>query len=256
MERHQTSDEQVKFYHQNGYLPPIRLFSEDVAAQHQKLFNEIEKKVGREKCENAHRMTGKFIFEDEFGQPFVWDIASSPILLDVIEKLLGSFYLLNNTRFFCKYENSNEKYIAWHQDLTYMLMDPPELITAWYAIDDADEENGCVQVIPGSHKTKEFFPHGESRDGGNLLNRNQEVLLTDDMRSKVISIPCKKGEALIFSGFLLHGSQPNHSSRRRCGLAVRYVPVSSKPNHEKIQSGILMRGGDPYNYYQVVGKPF
>jgi non-heme Fe2+,alpha-ketoglutarate-dependent halogenase len=247
---------QKEFYRANGYLSPVAIFDPVTAAGHQREFDEMERELGKEKCSQAHRMTGNFIFDDPFGRPFVWDIVSNPVLLDIVESILGGFHLLNNTTFFCRYGPDADKYVAWHQDLTYMRMDPPELVTVWYAIDDTNEENGCLRVIPSSHRQREIVGHGKSLNGGNILNGNQEVFLDDSASSKAVSLPLKRGEVAIFSGFLLHGSPPNRSPHRRCGLSLRFAPVYSKPGHPMISLGILMRGEDPYQYYKQRAIPY
>ena len=112
--------------------------------------------------------------------------------------------------------------MAWHQDVTYWGLEPPRAITAWIAIDDADVENGCMSVIPGSHRLG-VLEHGKSGRTGNLLSINQEVPedLVDEVRA--VSMPLRAGQMSLHDGMLLHGSHPNRSSRRRCGLAVRFT---------------------------------
>ena len=65
-----------------------------------------------------------------------------------------------------------------NQDVTYWGLEPPEALTAWYAIDDSNRDNGCMQVIPGTHQG--LREHGKSAREGNLLSVNQEVAVSND----------------------------------------------------------------------------
>ena len=78
--------------------------------------------------------------------------------------------------FFCKYPSASrgDKFVAWHQDLTYWGLEPPQAVTAWLAIDDVDIDNGCMRVVPGSHR-QGILTHETSAMAGNLLSINQEI---------------------------------------------------------------------------------
>ena len=108
----------------------------------------------------------------------------------------------------------SEKFVAWHQDVTYWGLEPAYAITAWYAVDDADAGNGCMRVIPGTHRTG-IREHGKSDMKGNLLSINQEVPVTEDEGDSAVDLPVPAGEISLHHGVLIHGSNPNRSDRRR-----------------------------------------
>ena len=155
--------------------------------------------------------------------------------------------MLLATHFFCKY-GPREKFVAWHQDVTYWGLEPPDAVTAWYAIDDSDIGNGCMQVIPGSHQ-RGIQEHGTSEQEGNLLSINQEVPVTEAEAETAVDLVLKAGEMSIHHGQIIHGSLPNHSTRRRCGLTIRYIPPSVKQAEDnslkRPWKPILLRGEDP-----------
>ena len=157
-------------------------------------------------------------------QRFIWELATKPTVLDMVEALLGPDILLLATHFFCKY-GREEKFVAWHQDVTYWGLEPPHALTVWYAVDDSDRENGCMRVIPGTHKDG-IRAHGKSDQAGNLLSTNQEVPVTAAEEAAAADLVLKAGQISIHDGALIHGSLPNRSDRRRCGLTMRYVPAS------------------------------
>ena len=149
--------------------------------------------------------------------------------------------------------------MAWHQDVTYWGLEPARAITAWIAIDDADVENGCMSVIPGSHRLG-ILEHGKSDREGNLLSINQAVPdgLVDEGRA--VSMPLRAGQMSLHDGMLLHGSHPNRSSRRRCGLAVRFTTPDVRQVSPNSLRGyyrpILVRGTDRYRHFPPVEVPW
>lgn len=73
---------------------------------------------------------------------FVWELATHRKILAAVEDAIGPDIVLLGTHFFCKYPTTVERFVTWHQDVTYWGLKPPKAITAWLAIDDSDVENG------------------------------------------------------------------------------------------------------------------
>jgi non-heme Fe2+,alpha-ketoglutarate-dependent halogenase len=90
--------------------------------------------------------------------------------------------------------------------------------------------------------------HDKSVRAGNLLSINQEVRLSPVDETRAVDLVLKAGEFSIHHGHLIHGSNPNRSSRRRCGLTIRYVPPHVKPVRENSLKepwpAVLVRGED------------
>lgn len=210
---------QIDAFETEGYLSGIRVVDESTARRYQTLFNELEAREGRDKCQIQ-------LLDRHFDQEFVWRIATNPIVLDCIRALLGPDVMLMATHFFCKY-GPTDKFVAWHQDLTYWGLEPPIAISAWYAIDDSDCENGCMRVIPGTHR-RGILTHGKSAKQGNLLSINQQALISEQEEQRAVDIVLKAGEISLHHGLLIHGSQPNASTRRRCGLTNVFIPANVK----------------------------
>jgi len=78
-------------------------------------------------------------------------LAHIPELLDEVERVIGSDIMLWSAGFFIK-DPCNKTYVSWHQDSTYWGLEPPEIVTAWIALTPSTTANGCMQVIPGSHR--------------------------------------------------------------------------------------------------------
>ena len=118
--------------------------------------------------------------------------------------------------------------------------------------DDSDVENGCMQVIPGTHVSG-VVEHGKAQQSGNLLSINQEVHLTQEQAATAVDLPLHAGQISIHDGTLVHGSLPNRSDRRRCGLTLRYVPTSVRQAEENSLDSrwkpVLVRGKDEENNF-------
>jgi non-haem Fe2+, alpha-ketoglutarate-dependent halogenase len=235
-----------------GYASKIRVADPAAVERYRQAFDEVEEREGRAKCQ-------KGLFDLHFSVPFVWELASHPAILDAVEAILGPDLLLMGSHFFCKY-GPTEAFVAWHQDVTYWGLEPQVALSAWYAVDDSDAGNGCMQVIPGSHRGG-IRGHGKSADpSGNLLSINQEVEVTEEELRETVNIELAAGEISLHDGLTIHGSPPNRSVRRRCGLAMIYLPTHVRQAGENSRGiewpAVLVCGQDRYHHFKELPKPF
>ena len=203
-------------YHRDGFATRLDLFTPEEMNGFRASFDELEAREGPEKC--AIGLQGRHIDEE-----FIWQMAADPRVVDAVSACMGDDVMLLSTHFFCKYPDPEaSKYVAWHQDITYWGLEPPEAHTAWIAVDDADLANGCMQIIPGSHRGG-IVEHGTSDGGTNLLSINQEI--PDELvdKSQAVPIELRAGQVSLHEGRLYHASFPNTSRRRRCGLTARFI---------------------------------
>lgn len=106
----------------------------------------------------------------------------------------------------------------WHQDSPYFPLDRvDEVVGVWIALDDATSENGCMQVVPGSHHAGPV-PHVQGPTGWRL-----EDGAVERMREQVTALPMSAGQALIFDGNLWHFTDANRSRQRRRALQNHYL---------------------------------
>jgi ectoine hydroxylase-related dioxygenase (phytanoyl-CoA dioxygenase family) len=241
---------QRQFYEENGYLSGIRVVDPKEADEVRTIFDQFESRKSLEKHPNAT--------DPHLSERFVWDLSTRANVLDAIESLLGANFLLMATHFFCKY-GPTEAFVAWHQDVTYWGLRPPFAVSAWYAVDDSDATNGCMQVIPGSHR-EGIREHGRSGQAGNLLSINQEIKILDDEVKRAVNIELRAGEISLHSGLTIHGSRPNRSGRRRCGLAMVYIPTYVQQVADNSLGGrwraMLVRGENREHYFEGGPYPF
>jgi ectoine hydroxylase-related dioxygenase (phytanoyl-CoA dioxygenase family) len=240
-------------FDQHGYVFPLDVFSDPQISACRAAFDELEQEFGKEH-------TQKGIMAKEQKYEFIWKLATDNRLLDAVESVYGNDLVLAGTHFFCKYPVAElgTAYVAWHQDVTYWNLDPPRAMSAWIAIDDVDEENGAMLFIPGSHQHG-ILEHGQSDQHGNLLSINQAL---DEGRfdpAGAVTVKLKAGQVSLHDGMLIHGSHPNHSSRRRCGMTVRFmrpdVRIVRKDNQVFTQNAVLVRGKDRFHIQHRAPAP-
>ena len=129
--------------------------------------------------------------------------------------------------------------VHWHQDNGYWGCVPPNLVSIWMALDDADEENGCMNVIPGSHREGLAAHERAMTEKGKL-----PALLTAKVDTKrVVTVPVKAGHAMVHHCLTLHQSNPNTSARERRAMVIHYMPTGTRSREgELLVDRPLVRG--------------
>jgi len=241
-------------YEHDGFLSGVDVFSTKEIDEYRAAFDKIEQREGTEKCQVGLK-------DLHFTERFIWDMVTDHRVLEAMRAVMGPDILLLATHFFCKFPEADPKtYVAWHQDVLYWWIEPPLSHTAWIAIDDSDEGNGCMQVKQGTHH-KGLVSHGLAEKEGNLLRvKNQEIEREHLENTKTVDLVLRAGQMSIHHGQIFHGSLPNRSDRRRCGLTGRFIPThvdQPKPNSTggKYQP-ILVSGEDRYGHFEKLPLPY
>ena len=145
-----------------------------------------------------------------------------PRLRDVLEPLLGEEVLAAQSMFYFKPPGARGQ--ALHQDNFYLRVEPGTCVAAWIACDVIDQENGGLQVVPGTHLMDVFCP--EEADEG--LSFAREYVPPPPGLTPV-PVDMEPGDVLFFNGSLVHGSQPNRSTERfRRSYIGHYVGRSTE----------------------------
>ena len=160
--------------------------------------------------------------------------AVNPKILDIVEDLLGSpdIKLFSDQTIMKPAHHGSP--VSWHQDSAYWTnIDPPKLVSCWTALDDANEENGCVMMVPGSHR-QGIYSHQEETF---LHVQGVDV-------SKAVPVTVSTGGVCFHLSTTVHGSGPNRTNHRRRGLVTSYMSADSKyvGNPEKTPNFPLLRG--------------
>jgi len=138
----------------------------------------------------------------------------------------------------------NTKPFGWHQDNGYGELEPYNALTTLTALDDTDRDNGCLWLIPGSHKQGQVKVEQTAEE---KLKKSEIIVPADD--SKAVPMEMKAGDALIFSCWMLHKSDGNYSSDRdRRILFLRYADADAVEvyNDRKPRLGRLIRGASRF----------
>jgi len=176
----------------------------------------------------------------------------TPRILDVVESILGPDIMVWGSTFFVK-EPHSESYVSWHQDLRYWGFDSDAQVSAWVALSPVTRENGCMRLVPGSHKG-ELVDHNDTFDESNLLTRGQEAAIPIDEQA-VVHVELAPGQASFHHGRLLHASAPNRPDERRIGLAINYIAPHVRQVVAKTDFAMLVRGKDRFGHFQHVPSP-
>jgi phytanoyl-CoA hydroxylase len=179
--------------------------------------------------------------------PFWVRLVSDPRLLDIAERFIGPDIALFASHYICKPPFSGEP-VLWHQDGAYWPLDPMEVVTLWLAIDRSNEQNGCMRVIPGSHR-QQLHDLRPNTDVENVLGSESAV---DVDESEAVNLVLEPGDVEVHHPNILHASEANTSSSRRCGLTIRYIPTSTRitTDEQPFASAFLFRGQPGVNTYQ------
>lgn len=206
---------QIEQWNRDGFLCPIDVLDSSEADSLRAYFDELLSEA------MAAGGDSYSISSAHLKHARIYDLLAHPTLVGVMTDLLGESVIGWGAHFFCKLPGDGKR-VDWHQDCSYWPLTPTKSITVWLAIDDADEANGCMEVVAGSHKFGliEYIPSGEG--SGNVLN---QTVTDPEKYGQIVRTPVRAGQMSVHSDLLLHGSPPNDSDRRRCGLTLRYCPA-------------------------------
>ena len=140
---------------------------------------------------------------------------------------------------------------AWHQDEVYIPTRDRSLAGAWIAIDDADVDNGCLWVLPGSHRSGVLYPQRDH--GSSEFDSARESYGFNDSAEVPVAVPA--GSVVFFNGYLLHRSKPNRSaSCYRRALVNHYMSSASLLPWRATGDGTPVARADCRAVFQVAGE--
>ncbi len=235
---------QLDHYKNKGYISPVNALSLSEAKE---IRNEIEKieKDWPGALEGVNRNYVHLI------SPIFNKICLNKNILDAVESIVGDNILICGTTLFIK--NPNEKgFVSFHQDAKYIGLEPHNWVTVWLAVTDANEQNGCMRMLPGSHK-ENLKKHDQKFDKNNLLTRGQTI--TNVPLDKTEPIILKAGQVSLHHPLIVHGSGLNQSNDRRIGFVIQSY-IGSNVNQVIGKMYVqLARGIDKYKYHEYSKVP-
>ena len=234
---------QIKQYKDEGYVAPINVLSKEEAKEIRDEIERIEEKWPNE-LEGLGRNYVHLI------SPVFNKICCKPKILDAVESIIGQNILICGTTLFIK--NANEKgFVSFHQDAKYIGLKPYNWVTAWIAVTDTNEENGCMRMWAGSHK-ENIKEHNQKFDENNLLTRGQTVENVPINETKPVIL--KAGQMSLHHPTVVHGSGLNKSNDRRIGFVIQsYIGTNVNQVLGKMYVQ-QARGEDQYKYHEHVQR--
>ena len=235
-------------YSEQGYVKNLPVFSYNGALELQGLFEELSSRLPSDvdinKTNMWHKASKKF-----------HDLCRTPEILDYVEDILGPNFVQWGGQFFHK-EPKSGSVVPWHQDAQYWPLKPANAVTVWLAVYDTDKENGAMKVVSGSHKKgSNGFKHHTNNASHLVLD--QEVSEDQIDKDNIVYMDLKAGEISLHNDALLHGSDPNNSDRKRCGITMRFSPTNVKGdlNEWPFFETQLARGIDSFKLNPIAQIP-
>ena len=223
MGRALLSPEEVEAYQRDGHLIPRHRLPPELLAR---LGRCIETLIAENPDIRPEQLVGAHVRRNADtgvrGVGELLDCASHPDILDVVEQIMGPDLILWGSQVFSKPAGDGLA-IPWHQDGQYWPVRPLRTVTVWIAIDAATVENGCMRVIPGTHR-QGLMPHESTDDPALALNQGLSAAVDE---ARAVDVELEPGQFSLHDAMLVHGSNANRSGHRRCGYAIRYMPATS-----------------------------
>ncbi len=256
------SESELADFHERGYAGPFTLYQpEEMTETFQRLRPKLldSRKAIYRSDKAVSGVTNISNYDRHFDVPFLADHICRPEIVDRVGSILSPDLLCWRTEFFPKYPG--DEGTDWHQAGTFAnvtsskkpQIEWPEssggrgTITVWTAFTESNIDNGCMQVIPGSHRTIYYDEskkmeydakriNGLDKEGvrRGFFGYDYRQLQVDPSwrpdESKAVSLVLRPGQFIMFWSTLLHASHP-HSGRTdqmRLGFAARYVPTMVK----------------------------
>jgi non-haem Fe2+, alpha-ketoglutarate-dependent halogenase len=285
-------DAEIRLFDRQGFIGPFTLWEPDVMTAWWK-----EQRRALLDPENRARAAfdNPVNYDRHLDVPGLSRIISETAIARRFQALIGDDVLCWRTEFFPKAPGDSGT--GWHQVETYAIGEAttgmleatstvdgvPMELTAWVAFTEASRENGCLKLVPGTHR---HWYYDETRpmqwDGARPRNTffgydYDELKISRDWdpdEQDVAHVEMRPGEFIIFTARCVHGSNPNVSRRQRMGFSIRVVPT-----HVRVYGGmtefeefghhfdlarhgcVLVAGRDEYGHNQIAtanawGEPF
>lgn len=261
------TSEQFEAWQRDGYLLVRGLFSTDEVESIQAHFMEMNGAAAYPNAENTIDADNPDPLKryPRIMQPHRWDERSLQWLLDerlnvCMTALLEREPYAVQTMFYFKPAGARGQ--ALHQDQYYLRVQPGTCMAAWMAVDDCDEENGCLRVVPGSHT----WPVLCTTDADTTQSFT-DVTVDLPEGAEAVPVTMAAGDVLFFNGQLVHGSFPNTSGDRfRRALIGHYLVGEAEKVYEwyhpvlrmdgtEMEMGVSQDGSTCGQWVDVNGEP-
>ncbi|MCC6467129.1 MAG: phytanoyl-CoA dioxygenase family protein [Alphaproteobacteria bacterium] len=232
---------QIEGFRRDGYVGRIPALSPAEVAR----FREMAERFERDHPEDA-----RWAFDIKANLLFDWvyDNGRHARILEPVSDLLGPDLLLTDSIFRIKDPGTAVNY-GWHQDAARITVEPCPVIV-YVAFSPATAENGCLSVIPGTHRAVQPFDLVSNPGQPN----RRVARVRDPAVEQAVRLELEPGEIAIFSANVVHGSPANRSRARRFAVLHDYTPPSARQSTGQ-GSGQLVMGADRFGHFAAEPVP-
>ena len=274
-----TTDEQIQFWDENGYLKFGKVLEQGEVAELLAGLDRIVR-IESEECDDSsiefsigHDRGGE---GGAYGEAItqylnLWkrDAAYDrtvrhPLITGIAKQLLKSPELrLWHDHVISKPPGENDRF-QFHQDFYNWPLADPNILTCWIALDDATVANGCMHVVPGSHRDPRFSPAGRKKELEELAEnpdaRTERVIMGEHDASFGVPVELKSGECMFHHSLNFHSTPKNTTTGQRRAFVIIYMPEGILFNNSQAWDHILVpnieaKHGEPItsSNFPVVG---
>jgi ectoine hydroxylase-related dioxygenase (phytanoyl-CoA dioxygenase family) len=259
----QSPAQQKAFYDEHGYiLHPALLTQDEVAMLRAAMDETLEEAKGLTETNSKFSVTRgddggyyvRRIFSPIQHHRAFYDLAFHPRILDAVEAVIGPNIQLHHSKLNLKPPTSREARFEWHQDCPFFPHTNYDLVAVLVHLDEATRENGCLRIIPGSHKNGPQM-HVFARDGAFSSQLEDKSVLGDESSWHYAESPA--GGVEIHHCNMLHSSTANRGTNPRSVLIFQYraadnVALAGATSH--FGFGMQVRGTNPYQARMLDGS--
>ena len=152
------------------------------------------------------------------------ELAQDHHIVELVSGVIGDDVILWGCHVFCKPAGAGYE-TPWHQDGHYWPIRPLANCTVWVALEASTAENGCLRVIPRSHRDRMLHEH--LHEQRNDLTLNQRLAAGSFDEANAVDLELQPGQMSLHDVYMIHGAKANTSNKRRTGVALRYMPSTS-----------------------------
>jgi non-haem Fe2+, alpha-ketoglutarate-dependent halogenase len=234
------SESQLDEYRREGLLFPLPVLPPNLANSYRAGCDEMERHLGGKP---------RTIEVRQMHLHFAWalELATQPAILDAVEDVLGSDLLIWATELFAKHPHDVTVTIGWHRDRPYLGLEGGASTTAWVALSDSTDANGCMRALPRSADSTLSGPPVEGC-------YSRDAAAVDWGKMPMVDVSLRAGEMSLHAADVMHGSLPNRSSAKRVGFAIRFVTPDARPIHGR-PPVVVARGRDRFGHFAIAEPP-
>lgn len=207
-------------YEEEGYSGPVQGLT---LAEADRYYNAFFETLGQSRFEPSSTTANLSAWHHR--HRWAYELATHPSIESAMKQILGPDLVLWAMHFWYK-EPGNPTFIPWHQDIHYWPMEPAINATAWMSLGYSLKENGCLRIIPGTHKAQ--IPHVVVGDGNSAFGQGLPADAVDE--SGAVDMEMTPGQIAFFNEATFHGSGANDSHLPRVAFSVRYTTPGVKFN--------------------------